>query len=307
MKVADNQYSSTSNAAPSSSMYRSSLPSSQSVSSLSIDSSRSPHQAGRRTSSRMSEREPFRVSTTATPRRASQDLTRELSASRASQRMSFHSSPHDSPGGGGLDSPGLYDRSRHQNSPLERRFSRRLNLQRDGITSEPVEEEEIETIQQSRDGAMSLDERIRDAEEKLARRASLRSEAGTPLRRLNSHRTTPSRTTVPSSPITNGNTPYDSADNSTSEGRHGHARVRPSIPELQNGRMVSLQKDRVADDIVHTFSKQWTSPKPSCGSQQLPQLTITISISAGMGPIVASIISNGDISGTSSSVCHGQS
>lgn len=243
------QYSSTSNAAHNSSLYRSSLPSSHSISSLSIDSSRSPLQPGRRTSSRLSERDPYFGATGVTPRRASQDLSRELSASRASHRLSLHNSPHESPGGSGQDSPSGTG-SRHQASPMERRFSRRLGVRRDssGVATELVEEEEVETIQQNKQ-TMTLDERIRDAEEKLARRASLRSE--TPLRRLNSTRASPSpRQSVVSPPIVNGNASHGSSD-SPLEPSGAAQRVRAAIPsEFQNGRSVrDLEEDSLTSSL----------------------------------------------------------
>ncbi|KAL1410640.1 hypothetical protein Q8F55_004659 [Vanrija albida] len=157
-------------------------PSANSMSSLSIDSSRSPNGNSARQSisgSIQSAGEQLR-NTLSTPLRSSRELSRETSnnsaGSRASQRFSIHSP--GSPASSGIDSPLHESRQGSTNSPLERRFSRRLAGTRrtsgSGLATAAVPEG-VEYSHQRQDSMASVDERIREAEEKLARRASLRA------------------------------------------------------------------------------------------------------------------------------------
>lgn len=153
------------------------------MSSLSIDSSRSPNGNSARQStsdSIHSAGEQLR-NNLSTPQRSSRELSRETSnasaGSRASHRFSIHSP--GSPASSGIDSPLNESRPGSTNSPLERRFSRRIATTRrasgSGLATEAVPEGVEYSTHQRQDSMASVDERIREAEEKLARRASLRA------------------------------------------------------------------------------------------------------------------------------------
>ncbi|BEI83694.1 hypothetical protein CcaverHIS002_0402980 [Cutaneotrichosporon cavernicola] len=235
-----------------------SLPSSNSrasISSLSIDSSHSPKILGNNVS-RLPDRPPqspdtpMRPTAGATPRNTSYEFQRELSrlslqsgrVSRSSLNPSIHQSPLGSPALlPEVESPLGADRARRQSvptqSPLERRFSRRLMSRHDSQSSNLVsdrgEQEAIEEISPVRE---PLDERIREAEERLARRASLRDSphkpASTPHRGRFNTTSAGLRNTV-SPPLSNGHgTPQDQSgavalQNGSSS---RSSRIRPSIP-----------------------------------------------------------------------------
>ncbi|CAK9787180.1 unnamed protein product [Cutaneotrichosporon oleaginosum] len=256
-----------------------SLPSSNSrasISSLSIDSSHSPKILGR-AASRLSDRPlqsadtPLRTTAGTTPRNTSYEFQREMSrlslqssghASRSSHHPNHHQSPLGSPALlSEAESPLAADRAHRQSvpaqSPLERRFSRRLMSRHDSqssnlVASERDEEEPIEEISPARE---SLDERIREAEERLSRRSSLRESpqrpVSTPYRNRFNTTSAGLRDTV-SPPLSNGHgTPQDQAGGSALQNGSStrSARMRPSIPAefQQNGRLVGSHGRAVAD------------------------------------------------------------
>lgn len=259
-----------------SSILDSSLESSHSMSSLSIDSNHSPQgqDLPRRVSSRASDRvqltsESLR-NTTSTPRRQSSDLTRDFSnlsmssTARASpQRMS---NPPQSPR---LNSP-VNRESPRVNSPLERRFPRRL-VTRNDSTSGPVQprvdEEETESLaSHDRDTpSKTLEERLREADDMGGRRSARRSidlqSQTTPVRRYASMRVQSGYEDRESSQ------PPDDSPNTTSTrpgssgGRVGKVR-QPIPPEFQNGGFVSVSLDRMLMAVHAALSDRARQCRP---------------------------------------------
>lgn len=265
------------------------------MSSISIDSSRSPEiESIRSPLDRSTDRRetPPLDSSTSTARRLSYELGRHVNGSSSNgtaRRLNSLSPSHD-----GYSSP-----RDNPNSPLERRFSRRLAMPMgretsNGTVETVTEEEELleghtsdpRSLRKLQAGGgagvgaaaegpgPSLDERIRQAEEKLSRRQSANSNrlsgmSGTVVATPPSGRVTPlsrfghgSRASLssraPMSPTqvsggrSNGYGAYDSReadaepeyerdrDNSSSGGSRTLGKVRPSLPtDFQNGRMVS--------------------------------------------------------------------
>lgn len=273
------------------------------MSSISIDSSRSPQTDSTRSPLDMStdRREtPPLDSSTSTARRLSYELGRHVNGGSSSgtvRRLSSLSPNHE-------PDPRYSSPRDNPNSPLERRFSRRLAMPMrretsSGTVETVTEEEELleghsDHHRSSRQqqaaggttgagagaGGSSLDERIRQAEEKLSRRQSANSNrfSGTLVATPPSGRVTPLRrfghgsraslsSRAPMSPTQfsggrqNGHiSPYDSReldaepeyehdkDNSSSGGSRTLNKARPSLPsEFQNGsRMVSLLMVRLS-------------------------------------------------------------
>lgn len=227
-------------------------------------------------------------SSTSTARRLSYELGRHVngSSSNGTARRLNSLSPNHDP-----DSRYSSPRD-NPNSPLERRFSRRLAMPMrretsNGTVETVTEEEELleghgdlhrsprkahtRVGAATEDAGPSLDERIRQAEEKLSRRQSTNSNrlsAGTLVATPPSGRVTPLRrfghgsraslsSRAPMSPTQisggrpNGYGAYDTRemdaepeydrdrDNSSSGGSRNLGKVRPSLPtDFQNGRMV---------------------------------------------------------------------
>lgn len=122
-----------------------------------------------------------------------------------------------------------------------------------------MEEEDIEEI--SSRVEVSLDERIREAEEKLERRASLRAsptKSTTPSRRFNS--TSAGLRSPMSPPLTNGHAGGHDQSSGSSGLQNGSTarggRLRQPIPAEfhQNGRMVGVHGDVDADKLQFTPS-----------------------------------------------------
>ncbi|GMK58960.1 hypothetical protein CspeluHIS016_0604020 [Cutaneotrichosporon spelunceum] len=245
-----------------------SLPSSNSrasISSLSIDSSHSPKILGSsvfRTSDRAPQPAdtPMRATVGGTPRSTSHEFQREISRlslqsgrmSRSSLNPSIHQSPLGSPSLlPPVESPLGDDRARRRQSvptqsPVEQRFPRRLmsrhGSQSSNFMSDRGEEEAIEAVSQMRE---PLDERIREAEERLARRASLRdsprkSAVSTP-NRSRFHTMSAELHNAVSPSLSSGHaTPQELGGDSTLQNGSSSrsSRMRPSIPAefQQNGR-----------------------------------------------------------------------
>lgn len=255
----------------------SSLPSSTSMSSLSVDSHHSPQGLlARRASSRASERvitasEALR-SNTSTPRRTSHELVRDYNSlnlsgngsSRSSHRTSMPLSP-----GSPAPAPSPSRLSTSGSTPTEHRYSRRtlprtessLMTRTDSSSGlvDRVEEEddgEVETMvsnepHQPERKPKTLEERLREADDRVPSRASQRfsESTATPQRsRFGSVRRTPRSSDNYVSPPRNGASTPTTADSSdppsatkpgSSGGRVG--KVRQPIPlEFQNGRLVSV-------------------------------------------------------------------
>ncbi|RSH84148.1 uncharacterized protein EHS24_005651 [Apiotrichum porosum] len=288
------------------------LPTSNSLSSLSIDSNHSPQgipSVLMRISSRTSDRAPTAAGrhSTITPRGTSHELVREMSnvsISRSSRRGSSHrySLPAtplntDSPSASGIASPSRYQPHSPVAiaSPLERRFSRRMNTRRDsagGLASSAVEEEDgPQSPAAAARLEQTLDDRIREAEERLARRQSLRNggigdephsrEAVSPMvRRFESVRlentlSPAHRPGVATTSMDASGTEYD--HDSASRGSRGSGdrggsgsrlgKVRQPIPaEFHNGRLFSPSPK--ADDTYHASPRQHIDLSDSPRSQR---------------------------------------
>lgn len=198
-------------------------------------------------------------SSNSTPRRTSHDLVREmnnLSLNGDSRRISLPQSPGPSPASPSRQRPSPVAA---MTSPLERRFSRRMISRHDSVSAiDRLDEEgEMETmVSLESTPSKTLEDRIRESEERLARRSSLRSPDPTPqrLQRFSSVHSGRDGFEVSSR---NGATTPNADERSPSKtpssgGRMGKA--RPPLPlEFQDTRLVSV--GRVLLTKVHTLAK----------------------------------------------------